>query len=144
MPKPSKVPLRVAAPSIPSASDAPAGPPAKPTRRTFTAAEKLRIVREADACTERGEVEALLRREGLYSSHLAAWRKALRLHGEKGVATRAPGRKPTRDARDERIARLERDNARLEKELSRAKSIVELQKKISEVLGIDLQRSDER
>jgi transposase len=142
MPKPSKVPLRVAAPPTPSAEPA-AVRPAKPSRRTFTPAEKLRIVREADACTERGQVEALLRREGVYSSHLAAWRKALRLYGETGLAERVPGRKTTRDDRDERIVRLERDKARLEKELTVAKKVIDLQKKVSEILGVDLLRSDE-
>src|SRR5215204_5195438 len=112
MPKPSNVPLRVAASSPLGENPSPPARPAKPTRRTFTAAEKLRIVRAADACTERGEVEARLRREGVYSSHLAAWRKALRLYGETGLAERAPGRKPTRDDRDERIVRLEREKAR--------------------------------
>jgi transposase len=144
MPMPSKVPLR-AAPSTPRTEEAPATtPPAKPTRRAYTAAEKLRIVREADACTERGQVEALLRREGIYSSLLAAWRKALRLHGEKGLTERGPGRKATRDARDERIAQLERDNGRLERELVLTKKLVDLQKKVSEILDVDLARSVER
>jgi len=142
MPKPSKVPLRVAA--LPSPRSEPtAVRPAKPSRRTFTAAEKLRIVREADACAERGQVEALLRREGVYSSHLAAWRKALRLYGEKGLAARVPGRKASRDDRDERIARLERDKARLERELAVSKKLLALQKKVSDLLDLDLSRSDE-
>jgi len=67
-------------------------PPGK--RRTFTAADKLRIVREAAACTERGAIEALLRREGIYSSLLTAWRKQLSLHGSEGLAPRKAGRKP--------------------------------------------------
>jgi hypothetical protein len=67
MPKPSKVPLRVAAPPPRSADPVASGRPAKPTRRTFSAAEKLSIVREADACAERGQVEALRRRAGGYS-----------------------------------------------------------------------------
>lgn len=142
MPKPSRVPLRVAAPPAPSEEPVVSARPAKPTRRTYTPAEKLRIVREADACTERGQVEALLRREGVYSSHLAAWRKALRLYGEKGLAQRAPGRKPTRDDRDERLARLERENARLTKELDISKKLLALQKKVADLLDIDLSRSE--
>lgn len=143
MPKPSKVPLRAPAPANETDAVVRSAPPAKPTRRRFTAAEKLRIVRQADACTERGEVEAMLRREGIYSSHLSMWRKALREHGEQGMASRTPGRKPTRDVRDARIEQLEREKARLEKELRISKKVIEIQKKVSELLGIDPLPSDE-
>jgi transposase-like protein len=114
----------------------------KPTRRSFSAAEKLRIVREADGCTERGQIEALLRREGIYSSLLAAWRRALRLNGEVGLAHRRPGRKSARDDRDDRIASLQREVQRLEQQLARSNKIVELQKKVSELLAIDLTSND--
>ena len=107
-------------------------------RRVFSAAEKLRIVREAAACTERGEVEALLRRESIYSSHLAAWRKQLALHGSEALAGRKPGRKPKRDAKDQRIAELEKRAARLEAKLSLAEKLIDLQKKVSAILGINL------
>jgi transposase len=107
-------------------------------RRVFSAAEKLRIVREAAACTERGEVEALLRRESIYSSHLAAWRKQLVLHGSEALAGRKPGRKPKQDAKDRRIAELEKRAARLEAKLSLAEKLIELQKKVSAILGINL------
>lgn len=107
-------------------------------RRRFTKEEKLRIVREADACTERGEVGALLRREGLYSSHLVAWRRQLREHGEEGLAPKPAGRKPVRDERDQKIKELERRTAKLEKELLLAQKLIELQKKAHEILGIAL------
>src|ERR1019366_4271456 len=107
-------------------------------RRSFSAAEKLRIVREAAASTKRGGVEALLRREGIYSSHLAAWRKELVLHGSEALAGRKPGRKPKLDAKDLRIAELEKRSARLEAKLSLAEKLIDLQKKVSAILGINL------
>ena len=79
------------APAAPGAASRPSGVsvetvPKRGKRRSFSAAEKLRIVRQAAACTKRGEVEALLRREGIYSSHLTAWRKQLVLHGSEALA----------------------------------------------------------
>lgn len=112
-------------------------------RRRFTAAEKLRIVRAAAACTERGDVHALLRREGIYSSHLAAWRKQLALSGSEGLGMRKRGRKPKHDAKDRRIAELEKHTARLEAKLSLAGKLIALQKKASEILGIELASEDE-
>ena len=117
---------------------------AKPgKRRKFPASEKLRIVREAAACTERGDVEALLRREGIYSSHLAAWRKQLALHGSEALAGRKRGPKPKADAKDRRIAELEKRAARLEAKLSLAEKLLDLQKKVSVILGIDLESGGE-
>jgi transposase-like protein len=110
--------------------------------RIFLAAEKLRIVRAAAACTERGSIEALLRREGIYSSLLAAWRKQLGLHGSDGLAGRKPGRKPKMDAKDRRIAELEKRTAKLKAKLVLAGKLLELQKKAASILGIDL-ASDE-
>jgi transposase len=112
-------------------------------RRSFPASEKLRIVREAAACTERGDIEALLRREGIYSSLLAAWRKQLALHGSEALAGRKPGRKPKFDAKDRRIAELEKRAARLEAKLSLAEKLLDLQKKVSVILGIDLSSDGE-
>ncbi len=112
--------------------------PKRGKRRSFSAAEKLRIVRQAAACTERGEIEALLRREGLYSSHLTAWRKQLALHDSEALAGRKPGRKPKLDAKDRRIAELEKRAARLEAKLSLAEKLIDLQKKVSAILGISL------
>jgi transposase len=97
-------------------------------RRSFSAAEKLRMVREAAACTVRGDVEALLRREGIYSSHLAAWRKELALHGHEALAGHKRGPKPKLDAKDRRIAELEKQALRLEAKLSLAEKLIELQK----------------
>lgn len=107
-------------------------------RRSFSAAEKLRLVREAAACTKRGDVEALLRREGIYSSHLSAWRKELALHGSEALVGRKPGRKPKLDAKDRRIAELEKRNVRLEAKLSLAEKLIDLQKKVSAILGVNL------
>lgn len=112
---------------------------AKPERRRFTAEYKRRIVQEADRCREPGEVAALLRREGLYSSHLAAWRAARRRGELAGLAPKARGPKPTRpDPRDRKITELERENRRLQARAERAEALVELQKKVSDLLGVPL------
>lgn len=112
---------------------------AKARRRRFTAAEKLRILREADGCTKSGELGALLRREGLYSSHLATWRAA-RKNGELAGLTpraRGPKAKPV-DPRDKKLAELERENRRLQARLDRAEGLIELQKKVAQLLGTPL------
>jgi transposase-like protein len=129
MPKPSSIPLSLV--NAPEAAKL-------PQRRTFTAAYKLSIVEQANACTESGQLEALLRREGLYSSHLAKWRKQLRLRGSQGLSAARPGRKPTREASAVRIAELEAKTARLEKKLLIATELLALQKKVSQLLGIAL------
>jgi transposase len=118
-------------------------PPPPSKRRVFTASEKLRIVRAAAACTERGSIEALLRREGIYSSLLASWRKELALHGTDGLAGRKPGRKPKMDAKDRRIAELEKRTARLEAKLALAGQLLDLQKKAASILGINLASDEE-
>jgi transposase-like protein len=118
--------------------------PKRRSRRSFSAAEKLRVVREAAACTQRGEVEALLRREGIYSSLLTAWRKQLALHGSEALAGRKPGRKPKLDAKDRRIAELEKRAERLEAKLSLAEKLIDLQKKVSAILGLNLAIDGER
>ena len=117
---------------------------AKAQRRRFTAAEKLRVLREVDGCTKAGELSALLRREGLYSSHLSAWRAA-RKRGELAGLTprpRGPKAKPA-DPRDKKIAELERETRRLQARLERAEGLIEVQKKVSQLLGIPL-ASDEK
>jgi transposase-like protein len=99
---------------------------ASPSRRRFTAAYKQRVLREAEACRGTGQIAALLRREGLYSSHLAAWRKQLAL------APKQRGRKPTDPAlcaQIEQNRKLTRDNARLERRLAQAEAIIDIQKK---------------
>jgi len=110
----------------------------KPQRRRFDREEKLRILREADACTERGALGALLRREGIYSSHLTSWRQQLREHGESGLEPQRRGPTPKKDERDARIGGLERRVAKLDKELAIARKVIDLQKKAHEILGIAL------
>ena len=116
---------------------------AKAQRRRFTAEYKRRIVREAEACRRPGEVSALLRREGLYSSHLAAWRAA-RQRGElAALGSKRRGPKPKRpDARDQRITVLERELRRSQARAERAEALVEVQKKLSVLLGVALPASD--
>lgn len=113
---------------------------AKPRRRTYPAEYKRRILKEADACTTPGAVGALLRREGLYSSHLVAWRRA-RARGELAALTpKKRGRKPRPvDPRDRKIAELERQVARLTARAERAEALVELQKKLATMLGRPLE-----
>lgn len=86
-------------------------------RRSFSAAEKLRIVREAAACSERGAIEALLRREGIYSSLHYKWRKDLELHGSEALGAQKRGPKPNLDAKDRRISELEKQNGKLQAKL---------------------------
>jgi len=113
----------------------------RPARRQFSAAYKLKILEEADRCANSGEVGALLRREGLYASHLAAWRKARRT-GSLSALGRKRGRKPQRTPETEEIGRLRRENRRLRAKLERAQTIIEVQKKLAAVLGIGLEKPD--
>ena len=110
----------------------------KAERRRFTAAYKRRVVQEADRCRKPGEVGALLRREGLYSSHLTAWRAA-RARGElAGAGAKRRGPKPTPAPREaKRILELERENRRLRARAERAEALVEVQKKLSALLHQD-------
>ncbi len=114
-------------------------------RRSFTAAEKLRIVKEADGCLARGErggVEALLRREGIYSSLLSGWRTQIGMHLASGLASRKPGRKPKLDAKDRLLAEQAKRIAQLERRLYIADAVIDLQKKAHAILGIALPESD--
>ncbi len=105
--------------------------PEKAQRRQFSAAYKQRILEEADRCTELGQIGALLRREGLYSSHLSTWRG----QREHALAAQRRGRKPSAPfGPAERIAELERDNERLYQQLEQAQAIIEVQKKLSKLL----------
>jgi len=109
---------------------------AKATRRRFTAEYKLKILREADARTEPGAVGALLRREGLYSSHLTTWRRQ-RERGELAGLTpkkRGPAPKP-KNPLAAKVAALEREVTRQKARADRAEALVELQKKVAELLG---------
>jgi transposase-like protein len=112
-------------------------------RRRFSGEEKLRILREAKACTERGELTALLRREGLYSSHLTQWRAQFQRLGLEGLAPKKAGRKPAIDAKDRKIVELERRNAKLAKRLDLAEKVIDLQRKAHEILGVALPRVEE-
>jgi transposase len=116
---------------------------AKAQRRRFTGAEKLRVLREADRCTKPGELSALLRREGLYSSHLSTWREARRRGELAGLTPRArgPKTKPV-DPRDKKIAELERETRGLQARLEHAEGLIELQREVAQLLG-NLLPSDE-
>jgi transposase len=105
----------------------------RPRRRRFSAAYKLRIVEQAEACEKAGEIGALLRREGLYSSTLSKWRKQ-RQAGALRALDRPRGRKPP-DLRDARIATLERRVERAESELAKAHRVIEVQGNVSALLG---------
>ena len=109
---------------------------AKAQRRRFTAEYKRRIVREADRCTTPGAIGALLRREGLYSSHLTTWRAA-RDRGElAGLAPKPRGPKASPpDPRDKKLAEQERELVRWRQRAERAEALVELQKKVAALLG---------
>lgn len=117
----------------------------KPTRRRFTAEYKLRILAEADACTERGSLGELLRREGLYSSHLSTWQKQREEGVLAGLTPKRRGRKakPKNVLADE-VARLERENERLKTKLRQAELVIDVQKKVSEMLNIPLATPDEK
>ena len=116
----------------------------RPVRRRFKAEYKVRILREADACKAPGEVGALLRREGLYSSSLTEWRKQ-RDRGElEGLTEKRRGPLPQeKNPLADKVRTLERENARLRTRAARAEGLVALQKKVSEVLGIELRRNEE-
>jgi transposase-like protein len=105
----------------------------RPKRRRFTAEYKLRVLREADACVKQGEIGALLRREGLYSSHLTTWRRQ-RDEGALTALARKRGRKPG-DPRDRQIDELERRAERAEAELAKAQRVIEVQGNVSALLG---------
>jgi transposase-like protein len=117
---------------------------AKAKRRRFTAKEKLRILKLAEECTKVGEQSAMLRREGVYSSSLAGWRRARDAGELTALAPKKRGPKPfVPDARDKQIAELQRAVARAEARAKQAEGLVELQKKVADLLGIQLPREDE-
>jgi transposase len=105
--------------------------PQRVRRRTFTAKYKLEVLAAYDAAAE-GEKGALLRREGLYSSHIVEWRRARDAGALAGLS--ASRGRPRRDARDERIARLEREKQQLEQELAKARFVVDVQAKLHALL----------
>ncbi len=119
--------------------------PEQAKRRRFTAKYKLRILQETDECTEKGKLGALLRREGLYYSHLTTWRRQREEGSLKGLAPRKRGRKPNKNRKSKREAQLESENRRLRKKLEQAETIIEIQKKVAALLGnpIEGPESDE-
>jgi transposase-like protein len=110
--------------------------PERPRRRKFRAEYKLKILREAERAKESGQLGALLRREGLYTSNLTAWRRQFERGALAGLAPKKRGKKAKPvDARDERIREFERETERLRKRLEQAETIIEVQKKVSALLG---------
>jgi transposase-like protein len=108
-------------------------------RRQFPASEKRRIVAAAAACKKPGELGALLRREGVYSSMLSTWRKQIGRANEEALAPRQRGPKPDPARPDRlRIERLEREKARLERQLAQTQLVIDIQKKVAALLGIPL------
>ena len=108
----------------------------KPKRRRFSSDYKARVVQEADRVTEPGQIGALLRREGLYSSQLTEWRKIYRSSARAGLQEKGRGRKPKQSALEKENERLKKENKRLEERLDHAETIIDIQKKISKILGI--------
>jgi len=106
-------------------------------RRRFNAEYKLRILEEADASSGSGQIGALLRREGLYSSHLTSWRRQ-RAQGQlDGLSPKPRGRKPSADeGLVKELTALKRENERLELRLQQAETIIDVQKKLSGLLGL--------
>jgi transposase-like protein len=128
-----------------SPAGAPEGVPdpsveAKPQRRRFTAEYKLRILREVERAKAPGEVGAILRREGLYSSLLTQWRRDRDRVAKTGLSARKRG--PKAKAVDPRIKQLERENAKLRRRNERVELLLSIQKKASELLGIPLNPHD--
>lgn len=118
--------------------------PEKKPRRKFTAKYKLRILEEIDACIDSGDIGAILRREGLYYSNISKWRQQRQGGVLTGLSPQKRGRKkqePSPEAK--RLAELEKENRKLTQELKQAKTIIEAQKKISEILGISQPDSDD-
>lgn len=105
-------------------------------RRRFSAAYKARIVRKADACKEPGEIGSLLRREGLYSSHLTKWRREYRQGAEAALADDKRGRKSTKNPLEPEVEKLRRELERTQKKLAQAELIIDFQKNLCEMLGI--------
>ena len=111
---------------------------AQAKRRRFSAAYKARVVEEAEGCTELGEIGALLRREGLYSSQLSKWRELYRAGALQALRDDKRGRKATKHPLEDENERLRKQNERLARRLEQAETIIEIQKKVAAMLGIPL------
>ena len=117
--------------------------PEKARRRRYKAEYKLRILKEAEKCTKYGELGALLRREGLYSSHLRTWKKQREEGTLQGLAPKKRGRKANpKNPLDDEVQRLRRESERLKLRLQQAETIIDVQKKLAQVLGIPLKTLD--
>ena len=112
----------------------------KAQRRQYTAEYKLRILQEVDACKEKGEIGALLRREGLYSSLIYKWREQRNRGSLEGLSAHKRG--PKVDSRAVEIAKLQRENERLRKRLEQAELIIDVQKKVAQMLGVPVEEQD--
>lgn len=154
MPKPTQVPGRETAPAEgdrkprePRVNSGSQESVQAKMRRQFTASEKLRLVNAADAALasgERGALEAVLRKEAIYSSQLSAWRQQLGTGGEAGLTSRKPGRKPKLDARDRELLAVTKQNETLQRKLRVAEALITLQKKAHELLGLTLPELEEK
>ena len=112
---------------------------ARPKRRQFSNADKHRILHAADRCTQPGEIGALLRREGIYSSILSTWRSQRKAAELAALAAQKRGPKPDLQRADtQQIAQLTRDNARLQSQLDNALLVIDVQKKVSMLLGLSI------
>jgi transposase len=113
------------------------------TRRRFSAKYKRSILDQVDQCNSRGDIGALLRREGLYSSHLTNWRRQRDTGALAGLSAQKRGRKPDPAAAERlEIAKLKKENERLQLKLKKAHTIIEFQKKLSEILEIPMDISE--
>lgn len=113
----------------------------KAKRRRFSAKYKLQVLAEADRCTHPGEIGALLRREGLYSSHLTTWRRQREEGQLQGLSGRKRGRKADPQAAE--VAQLRRENEQLQARLKQAEVIIDVQKKLSGLLGLNVASGSE-
>lgn len=119
--------------------------PAQAARRRYSAEYKLKILAQYDSCKNSSEVGALLRREGLYSSHLTTWRKQRDAGALAGLKPQKRGRKQQEvNPLAREVARLQRENERLQARLKQAETIIEVQKKVSQLLGISLAENGEQ
>ncbi len=116
--------------------------PARAQRRRFTAAYKLKILEQVEQCSAPGEIGSLLRREGLYSSQLTSWRRARQTGALAGLSKKRGPIKKMKTSEAKEIERLEREVVKLKEQLRRAAVINDVQKKVSDILGIDLNPSE--
>lgn len=109
----------------------------KAKRRLFSVVYKKRILAEVDGCTEAGQIGSILRREGLYSSHLSTWRRQRECGELEGVSVPSRGR-PAKSEAEQELSRLRQENERLQHRLAQAEAIIDVQKKVSQLIGLTL------